>query len=120
MFSLPAIPMCAFKLWTGMPCPGCGMTRSVVRLVHGDLGASLRFHPLGLFVGAFVAATGYGAARSLATGRDPVWEWFERRGSPLALGFVGAMLALWVVRTFVVPDWAPDPIGAPTFLPPWR
>jgi len=42
--------LCPFKLVTGLPCPGCGMTRSVVTLMHGDLTASLYFHPLGIML----------------------------------------------------------------------
>jgi len=35
---------CPFFRVTGIPCPGCGMTRAVIRLLKGDLQASLRFH----------------------------------------------------------------------------
>jgi Protein of unknown function (DUF2752) len=31
---LPAF--CLFKAATGIPCPGCGVTRSIVALLHGD------------------------------------------------------------------------------------
>ena len=41
---------CPFRLWSGVPCPGCGLTRSVVALMHGDLAGSLYFHPLGVAV----------------------------------------------------------------------
>lgn len=42
-----------FRLTTGLPDPGCGMTRSMVALAHGDLTGSLYFHPLGIIVAAF-------------------------------------------------------------------
>lgn len=29
--------MCVFRATFGIPCPGCGMTRSFVFLAHGDL-----------------------------------------------------------------------------------
>ena len=45
-----------FRLTTGLPDPGCGMTRSIVALAHGDLAASLFFHPLGIAVAALFAA----------------------------------------------------------------
>lgn len=38
--------MCIFKAMTGLPCPGCGMTRAFLRLFHGDLEGALYFHPL--------------------------------------------------------------------------
>jgi hypothetical protein len=39
--------MCPFRLVTGLPCPGCGLTRSWVALLHGNLADSIRWHPLG-------------------------------------------------------------------------
>jgi hypothetical protein len=42
--------LCPFRLLTGLPCPGCGMARSVVALAHGDLQGSLFYHPLGFVV----------------------------------------------------------------------
>ena len=35
---------CPFFRLTGIPCPGCGLTRAVILLLKGDLQASLRFH----------------------------------------------------------------------------
>lgn len=35
---------CPFFRVTGIPCPGCGLTRAVMLLIHGDVRASLRFH----------------------------------------------------------------------------
>ncbi|MEQ8349954.1 MAG: DUF2752 domain-containing protein [Leptospiraceae bacterium] len=41
------VSICFFYSITGLPCPGCGMTRSVHFLIHGDLIHSLKYHPLG-------------------------------------------------------------------------
>lgn len=42
---LPSV--CPFYLLTGLPCPGCGLTRAFVCLGHGRLTESLHWHPLG-------------------------------------------------------------------------
>ena len=44
---------CLIKWLTGIPCPMCGMTRSLTALLQGDLARSMSFHGLGLvlFVG---------------------------------------------------------------------
>lgn len=48
-YELPSI--CPFHFITGIPCPGCGMGRSLICFFHGQLSASLVFHPLGWLVG---------------------------------------------------------------------
>lgn len=35
---------CAFFRVTGVPCPGCGLTRACLLLLRGDLNTSVRFH----------------------------------------------------------------------------
>lgn len=42
---LPSI--CLFYHLTGLPCPGCGLTRSFVFLGHGHFREALHWHPLG-------------------------------------------------------------------------
>jgi hypothetical protein len=39
-------PDCVFKGLTGIPCPTCGSTRSVVHLAHGDILSALTMNPL--------------------------------------------------------------------------
>lgn len=39
--------ICLFYHLTGLPCPGCGLTRSFVCLGHGHIFESLHWHPLG-------------------------------------------------------------------------
>ena len=38
---------CPFKMLTGFPCPGCGITKSLVYLYEGDLLKSITFHLFG-------------------------------------------------------------------------
>jgi hypothetical protein len=34
-------PICPFKAWTGLDCPGCGATRAAHQLLNGHVGAAL-------------------------------------------------------------------------------
>ncbi|MDD2673712.1 MAG: DUF2752 domain-containing protein [Flavobacterium sp.] len=45
--------LCPFKMITGFPCPGCGITKSLVYFYHGDFYKSVSYHILGPFVIAF-------------------------------------------------------------------
>ncbi len=44
--------LCSFANITGVPCPGCGMTRATRELVNGNWGAAHKHHPLVLLVPA--------------------------------------------------------------------
>jgi len=39
-------PNCPFRMLTGFTCPGCGSTRGLHRLLHGDIVSALEFNPL--------------------------------------------------------------------------
>ncbi|MDE6090873.1 MAG: DUF2752 domain-containing protein [Duncaniella sp.] len=39
-------PRCAFKMLTGLSCPGCGSQRAVHALLHGDLGSAFAYNAL--------------------------------------------------------------------------
>ena len=48
--------LCPFRLATGLPCPGCGLTRSWVALGHADLHAAFAYNAFGPLSMAFVAS----------------------------------------------------------------
>lgn len=93
-----ALPeVCAFRATTGIPCPGCGLTRSWVAMLHGDLAGSLGFHPLGWLVllYALAQAARHGAWLALARFRRAIERagWFLDRGV-IALGVL--LLVAWI------------------------
>lgn len=57
------LPQCFFMRVTGLPCLGCGGTRSARNLVQLDLGQAFLYHP-GFFLVVMLAAlwTAYSAA----------------------------------------------------------
>ena len=54
-------------------------------------------------------------ANLLARGHDPVWAFARRRATFLAAGLGAALVGVWVLRAFVVPEWSPDPVGPPVW-----
>ena len=83
---LPSV--CPFFNATGLPCPGCGLTRSFVCLAHGHLFEALRWHPLGpvLFGGALVFLAG-----TLLKWRWPSEKW-------VMISLVAALFVFWGLR----------------------
>ena len=57
------LPLCVFKIVTGIPCPTCGLTRAVMALSRGDLDRALFMNPLATVAGvAALAYLAYAAA----------------------------------------------------------
>lgn len=77
--------ICPHKLLTGFPCPGCGITRSLMSLYRGDFVGSLDYHVFGipLVIGCVL---GIGTlAYELAKGREFSRKWlFDRRVAGVA------------------------------------
>lgn len=44
------IHRCPFRAWTGLPCPGCGLSRALSRMMRGEWADSLRLHPFAFYV----------------------------------------------------------------------
>jgi hypothetical protein len=47
---------CGFRQMTGIPCPGCGLTRVADHFAHFNFGAAFWANPLGFVAAAFFAA----------------------------------------------------------------
>ncbi len=44
------VPVCLFQAMSGLPCPGCGLTRALSSLVQGDPAAAFSYHPFAFIV----------------------------------------------------------------------
>lgn len=94
--TLPTV--CSFRLMTGLPCPGCGLTRAVALLMHGQLGASLAMHPFGIAaIGLALLQIPPRAVR--AAGAVPPWTFRWDRLWAFALVTTAVlMMSWWIVR----------------------
>lgn len=91
------VPPCLFRAFTGIPCPSCGSTRSLVHLAHGDIAGSLVLNPL--FSLAMMIALFLFIARSarLPFSRCRIMLILTRReGALLLVGMAGIFLANWI------------------------
>jgi uncharacterized protein DUF2752 len=94
------VPLCPFAILTRHPCPGCGLTRGTLALLHGHLGEALRFHPLVPVVSPLVALVlGWNALSYVRRGRWSAAEGAQGRWITRAAAMLGAlMIAVWVAR----------------------
>jgi hypothetical protein len=45
--AMPKLELCLMRRFTGVPCPGCGLSRAFCAISHGELGAAWTFNPFG-------------------------------------------------------------------------
>lgn len=81
---------CIFRFMTGIPCPGCGMTRAWLAVLRLDFAAAIAYHPLFWVVPiAFV----------LAFVREEVASSKLKRGIDIAVTVLCVLVvAVWIVR----------------------
>jgi len=83
------LPSCLFHKFTGLYCPGCGMTRATHHLLHGHLLTAL--HCNALFTLALPCVAAYG-----------IWHWAAQPEQPTARKPFYAWLLLSAVAVFAV------------------
>lgn len=85
-------PGCQFKEWTGLPCLGCGMTRSFIGMAHLDLARAALYHPLGIPL--FLLALGGGLLLAFPrSARERVAAWTLARPRLMNVASVALLLA---------------------------
>jgi hypothetical protein len=65
-------PPCPLHHYTGLWCPGCGTTRAMHQLLHGNVAAAFRYNPLAI---SLLPVIGYLGIRREEQTMKPVWIW---------------------------------------------
>src|SRR5262245_46732951 len=74
--------ICGFKNFTGLPCPGCGLTHSFCALAKGSVADALTFNLLGPALFLILGVMWIRAACVLSK-RTSVVQWFDSLASRL-------------------------------------
>ena len=98
------IDVCWFHRLTGLPCPGCGLTRGILSLAGGDLVGALRLHPFSLAVlpYATLAATSLAWPRRVRLGVRASLERRREIFGRLYGALFGAFVGYGLLRTAAV------------------
>jgi len=96
------LTVCWIKAGTGLPCPGCGLTRSISCALRGMVLESWQYHPFGfLILGFFVCA----AAMSLMPAfRKKLTSHIDSRPKlfgRIYAGFVAAFVGFGIARALL-------------------
>ncbi len=94
-------PPCIFYHTTGLYCFGCGAGRSLLALLHGEIYAAFRYHPLLLILLPFLSYYVAKVYLAFVFGRDllPVPK-IKNRWFGITLAAV--VIAFWVLRNIPV------------------
>lgn len=96
---------CMFRLITGYACPGCGITRLFMALLHGDISLAFSQNPV-----VFVLLPVWAAAALIRIFLNPSWMAKGSKAEKLFLfATVGILLAFAVLRNipgmeFLLPE----------------
>jgi hypothetical protein len=95
------VSTCVFRRMTGIPCPGCGLTRALYAMVRGEWKELFVLHPLAPFL-AFEGVAIWAAWGAWAAG----WplplkgERLERFAEKLVLFNAALFVLVWGVRLY--------------------
>ncbi|HEX3775410.1 MAG TPA: DUF2752 domain-containing protein [Polyangiaceae bacterium] len=95
-------PLCPMAGVFGVPCPGCGLTRATLALLHGDVRRALSLHPLVFAISPLFAWLSASAAFTYVRGPRPSANfkpWLaSRAASVLLLVLLVATVSVWAMR----------------------
>jgi hypothetical protein len=100
--------ICPFRMLTGLPCPLCGMTRSVISAMHGHFAESFAYHPLGIaFCIGLIVLIIVNCAKSLRPDLQQKLS-FALNEKQILIGIAAIFLVAWLGRLM---GFDPLPIG---------
>jgi hypothetical protein len=95
-------PPCLFHALTGLHCPGCGSTRCLHALLHGDLGQAAAYNVLLLLALPFL---GWWAIAAVFPARNPPQHASVRIPSWMGYAILAIVVAYWVLRNISHPPF---------------
>lgn len=98
------LPFCGLRELTGIPCPACGSTRSLLAWTHLEPINAFLFNPLFFLICLGVIAWALLRAMERITGRSLLsrWEGFIERLPALRIA-LGLLVANWVYLYLTLP-----------------
>jgi hypothetical protein len=101
---------CVFLVWTGLPCPMCGMTTTFSHMAHLEWGAATLNQPFGVVLFALTVFVAVLGAQELLFPKGKwrvVLGWAADRDRWLALGLLGGMSLGWIYKATLMSGFLP-------------
>lgn len=93
--------LCIFSNLTGMPCPSCGSTRSVMCLLHGDPIGAISINPLGIPIAILMIVTPVWLIFDLVRRKESLYKFYCKTEDIIRRPTVALTLATLVVANWI-------------------
>lgn len=90
------IPPCLFRVWTGLPCPTCGATRTGIALSHFYFLDALFENPLFFMIYAALFLWGMNTILGVVTGKNVKFSLSGREKKRVQILLVSAIALNWL------------------------
>jgi hypothetical protein len=95
------VGVCMIRQTTGVPCPSCGTTRSVLSLLNGDVLQALYLNPFGFIVLSIMFAAPVWILSDLLRKKDTLFGFYQKtearlRMPGLAIPLVSLVIINWI------------------------
>jgi hypothetical protein len=93
--------VCIIKHTTGIPCPSCGTTRSVLELLDGHVGSALFINPLGFLIAVLMVLLPVWILMDILRKRNSFYTFYQQaekllRTPKFAIPLVTLVLLNWI------------------------
>jgi len=92
---------CLFKNATGIACPSCGVTRSVLLLIHGSITDAILLNPLGLIVAGIMVVSPFWLLYDVVLNKDTLYKSYKKFEAIVTIKWIAIL-----VITLILANWA--------------
>jgi hypothetical protein len=93
--------LCLFKRVTGIPCPSCGSTRSVLSILKGDFVEALLWNPFGLIIMAILVLAPLWIIYDIVFHKDSFFQVYNHTEIFLRRKWIAVPLILMVILNWI-------------------
>jgi hypothetical protein len=93
--------VCLIKRVTGVPCPSCGSTRSVLNLLHGEILEALYINPFGLIIAVIMLTLPIWIIFDITTKKRTLYDFYFRVESFIRKPIIAIPLVLLVILNWI-------------------
>jgi hypothetical protein len=100
--SASAIPgLCIFRNLTGIPCPSCGSTRSVISVIKGEFYEALLLNPIGYILTFLLIIAPLWILFDLITKKRSLYKIYQKLEKLLRIKSIAVLLIILIASVWI-------------------